>query len=76
MEQNKARCSEWFASLRDLICNEFENIEREFLELGNIEGFQRKTWQRLGGGGGEMSIMHGSVFEKVGVNISTVYGEF
>jgi coproporphyrinogen III oxidase len=73
------KCDEWFTNLRDQICTEFEHIEQELANnvLGLQSGkFQRKAWQRPGGGGGEMSIMKGRVFEKVGVNISKVYGEF
>lgn len=71
--------SDWFRELRDEICQKCEDIEQEFSSKndGISPGkFERKKWDRNGGGGGEMSIMKGSVFEKIGVNISTVYGEF
>lgn len=73
MEIRKNRASEWFRDLRSSICSEFEKIETE---RGSDAKFRRKEWNRDGGGGGEMSIMYGEVFEKVGVNISTVYGKF
>ena len=79
MEDKRALTATWFKSLRDKICLVFEDIEKEFaLNRNNVEAssFERKAWKREGGGGGLMSIMHGNVFEKVGVNISTVHGEF
>ncbi len=63
------QATKWFTELRDLICQKFEEID------GGGK-FIRKQWQRDGGGGGVMSLMKGEVFEKVGVNISTVSGEF
>jgi coproporphyrinogen III oxidase len=70
----------WFAELRDRICTAFESIEEEYAQERPAEGaagrFERTKWDRQGGGGGTISIMRGRVFEKVGVNISTVYGEF
>jgi len=116
IEQQKSLAAEWFKTLRDRICAEFEKIEEEYHEVsptfpppqagevllntppacgGRERGectankFIRTPWQREGGGlptpaeagfeqagGGEMSVMKGRVFEKVGVNISTVHGEF
>ena len=78
MQDQKNIAASWFESLRDKICIAFEDIEKEFALDKNVEAssFERKSWKREGGGGGVMSLMHGNVFEKVGVNISTVHGEF
>jgi coproporphyrinogen III oxidase len=74
LADKQALAQSWFRELRDLICAEFEAIEKEY---GTHPGhFARTPWQREGGGGGEISLMRGHVFEKVGVNISTVHGEF
>ena len=66
----------WFADLRDEICVSFEDIEKNFSKDNKKIIFEKKSWDRDGGGGGTISLMKGNVFEKVGVNISTVYGEF
>jgi len=70
----------WFMSLRDQICEAFEAIEDAYAAAhpgaGTPGRFERKPWDRADGGGGVMSLMHGLVFEKVGVNISTVHGRF
>jgi coproporphyrinogen III oxidase len=69
----------WFAALRDRLCAAFEAIEAESGGGGETGGgeagrFERTAWRREGGGGGVMAVMRGRVFEKVGVNVSTVWG--
>ena len=79
MKMNKKHASKWFKDLRDSICKSFEEIENIYSGkmLENEPGrFKRKSWDRPGGGGGEISIMKGRVFEKVGVNFSEVFGKF
>ncbi|MCB9947735.1 MAG: oxygen-dependent coproporphyrinogen oxidase [Rhodospirillaceae bacterium] len=78
-DPQQRRAAEWFTALRDRICRAFETVEAE--HTGPLSDrapgvFQRRTWDRPGGGGGEMALMHGRVFEKVGVNVSTVHGTF
>ena len=78
LDSRQTAAADWFCALRDRICAEFEAIERE---AGSDAAFVRKTWDRADhsgapGGGGTMSVMKGRVFEKVGVNISTVHGAF
>jgi coproporphyrinogen III oxidase len=82
-EQEIARA--WFAELRDGICAALERLEAE-ATIGMMAErpagrFVRSPWRRTGddgsdGGGGVMSMLHGRLFEKAGVHISTVHGEF
>jgi coproporphyrinogen III oxidase len=75
-----------FYNLRNQICSSFESIEKSLISGKHLSlppgKFIKKPWIRnpdkgfSSGGGGVMSIMNGRVFEKVGVNISTVKGSF
>ena len=89
LETRKDLATAWFEDLRNRICGAFEALEDELVgpiaeRFGEQPGrFEQRQWQRQSetaadgdAGGGVMSIMKGRLFEKVGVNISTVWGEF
>ena len=78
LDDEQATARRWFEQLRDLICAEFEAIEQE---AGSDARFDYLAWDRTDpdgspGGGGVRGVMKGKVFEKVGVNVSTVAGTF
>jgi coproporphyrinogen III oxidase len=82
LDDKKKIAATWFRDLRDQMCSAFEELEdrvdgqNETIGDGQPGRFEQTAWNRPGGGGGVMSVMKGRVFEKVGVNISSVHGEF
>ena len=78
LDDQQTAARHWFESLRTRICAAFEAIERE---AGSDATFDYTPWDRVDpsgepGGGGVRGVMKGKVFEKVGVNVSTVGGTF
>ena len=78
LDEQQAAARTWFELLRDRICVAFQEIERE---AGSDAAFEFIPWERIDldgspGGGGVRGQMTGKVFEKVGVNVSTVAGAF
>jgi coproporphyrinogen III oxidase len=91
LDARKARARTWFETLRDDICAAFEALEAALPARAPLADraagrFVRTPWSRADdsggsakadpGGGGVMASMQGRVFEKVGVHVSTVFGEF
>ncbi len=81
MDEEKARASTWFSELRDRVVAAIEELEEKLGGSGAPGRFERRETRRSAPGGGDaggglMSVMRGGrVFEKVGVNVSTVHGE-
>ncbi len=77
-DDQQITAQDWFVELRDNICAAFESIERD---AGSDASFDYIKWDRKNpdgspGGGGTQGLMKGEIFEKVGVNVSTVDGTF
>ena len=78
IDTRKAAAAAWFRTVRDELCARLEAIEAE----GGVHAdhppgrFEITPWARPEGGGGEMGLLHGRVFEKAGVHISVVHGRF
>src|SRR5688572_33143611 len=86
LEDRKKRVFGWFMELRDRIAEALEGIEADlpsdmpFADRPPAK-LVKRLWQRKDhtggdGGGGVMGTMHGRVFEKAGVHVSAVHGEF
>ena len=73
-EIKKNLASNWFKTLQEAFCEDIIKLEK------NKVKFKSNIWKRNAkkdGGGGEYKILqNGKIFEKVGVNFSTVYGKF
>src|SRR4029078_1991651 len=86
LDSRKAKARAWFEALRDDICAALEGLEDALPANAPFPDrragrFVRTPWQRTdhggrAGGDGVMAMMHGRIFEKVGVHCSTVHGEF
>jgi len=79
LDEKSLRARAWFDSLRDRIVAAFERLEDEApadLYPGEPGRFELKPWDRPAGGGGVMGFLRGRFFEKVGVHISLVHGDF
>jgi len=72
-EELRSRAVAYFKDLQNRICQRFEALDGH-------AAFAHTPWEKGAeeqlNGGGEMRVMRGEVFEKVGVNFSQVYGDF
>ena len=68
IKEKKKLTRKWFVNLQNLICNNIENLEKEY---GSKIKFKRNKWKH-----GEFRIIKGKVIEKGGVAFSNVIGKF
>jgi len=79
IDSKQQRAAGWFRQFRDQLCAELEAVETELSGPFSDQPagrFDIRPWAREAGGGGEMGLLHGRVFEKAGVHISVVHGRF
>ncbi|MBN9311194.1 oxygen-dependent coproporphyrinogen oxidase [Devosia sp.] len=79
IESKQELAAGWFRTFRDQLCAALESVEADVqgpLADRPAGKFEVTAWDRQAGGGGEMGMLHGRVFEKAGVHISTVHGRF
>ncbi len=78
IDTRKATAAAWFRTVRDDLCARLEAIEAEGCVSADRPAgrFEITPWTRPDGGGGEMGMLHGRVFEKAGVHVSVVHGRF
>ena len=80
-EIEKKLTGQWFAFLQEKIVEEFQNLESEFSikNRTKVMYFKKKLWKKKDpkdGGGQYYILRNGQIFDKVGVNHSTVEGVF
>jgi coproporphyrinogen III oxidase len=79
IDSKQQRAADWFRAFRDQLCAELEAVEAGVTgpHADQPPGrFEIEPWSREAGGGGEMGLLHGRVFEKAGVHVSVVHGRF
>ena len=75
-------CEDWFLELRNKFCNNFINLEKNFCKKNSLDfnNFKTNKWRKdptiPNSGGGTSKVLKGHLFEKVGVNVSSVSGSF
>ncbi len=79
IEIKKKLTSDWFKFLQSKIVNEFQLLENDTNKKNKTKKFFKREWKKDSkkeGGGCSYLLSNGRIFDKVGVNQSTVSGQF